>query len=344
MRSEDGHRSQGLPVNKKPGQKNDHEDDILLPPEDILLLDRINDYFKGYFDTEDVKNDPAFTSTDNLARSFVSQFKKDRSGESEVRTYIRDSIAPDNKDAVINQEIRNIKQESDHKQVDNITAEWVRDWHERKRNEPGFISKEQEVRDFVTGSIQKTDEISEINETPDIRRGNKSIIRVIPWITVAAAAVFAAVLLVKVLTPSADPEKIFSKYYEPYYAASVVTRSTDPGTDETLRSALESYRNHNYQMAAVGFSKALLTVPFPDMPKFYLGVTFIELNDYERAIMILESLADRPGDFMKDAQWYLGLLYIKSGNRDKAHKYFESLVRDTGFYSERSEKILRVLK
>ena len=114
--------------------------------------------------------------------------------------------------------------------------------------------------------------------------------------------------------------------------------------DKDLGSALENYRNRNYRMAAVEFSKALLTSPVPDMPEFYLGITLIELNEYERAFMILDALSAKPGDFLKDAQWYLGLLSVRSGKTDKARECFESLAGDSGFYSLRAQKILRLLK
>jgi len=237
-----------------------------------------------------------------------------------------------------------MRKEGSQNHVDDITAEWVKEWHERKRKEPEFAGKEKEVRDFVTGSLKKEDEPETIPQTVIEGRPSRGIIRFLGLATVSAAAVFALVLLVKTLIPSDDPEKLFSKYYEPYYAASVVTRSSAQDGDDAMRSALESYSNRNYQMAAVQFSEALLTAPSADMPRFYLGVTFMELNDFDRAGMLLQSLTDRPGEFIKEAYWYLGLISVKAGNKEKAYECFEYLVRDEGFYSERAKKILRILK
>jgi hypothetical protein len=309
-------------------------------------LGRINDYFKAYFDIEEVISDPAYNKTDECIKTLVSGFKEKGTGESEIRRFIRDSIPDNRRNAGPDTEIRQIRQETDHKQIDGITAEWVREWHERKRREQesGKSEKEKEIRNFVIDSLQEAEGTGDFNEVPQIRKEYKAVARVFRWIAIAAAAVLAAFFLIKILIPSGNPERLFNKYYEPYYAASVITRSSGQEEDESLRYALENYRLRNYRLAAVEFSKALLTASVPDMAEFYLGVTFIELNEYDRAFMILEPLSAQPGEFMKDAQWYLGLLSIRTGKRDKARECFESLAEDSGFYSGPARKILRLLR
>ena len=77
---------------------------------------------------------------------------------------------------------------------------------------------------------------------------------------------------------------------------------------------------------------------------FYLGITQIALGDYNQAITVLAGVANQAGELTKEARWYLGLAYIKAGNRAKASECFELLAQSSGFYRERSEKILRRLK
>ena len=77
---------------------------------------------------------------------------------------------------------------------------------------------------------------------------------------------------------------------------------------------------------------------------FFLGITEIELNNTGKAIKLLGGVANRQSEYAKEATWYLGLVYIKSGNKIKARECFELLARSPGFYSDRSEKILRRLR
>jgi TolA-binding protein len=160
----------------------------------------------------------------------------------------------------------------------------------------------------------------------------------------AAAAIIGAVFLIRSLLPSDDPQKIFNKYYEPFRAVSSVTRSTGSGERESFTKAIGSYKAGDYKTAATGFSEAMLNGTESFSAGFFLGITEIELGNYDKAIDLLGGVVNRKSEFTKEATWYLGLAYIKSGNKIKASECFESLARSPGFYSSRSEKILRLLR
>lgn len=322
------------------------EDPVLLPPGDKQLLGWIRDYFKASSDIEDIKCDPEYDKTFEYVKSFFSGFIEEGTGESEIRRFLSDSTPDDGQTARLNPEISRTGGERAHKRIDCITAEWVRDWHERKRREQegGQSEKDKEITDFVIDSVHKAGGAGEPDEVALIKKDHRRVTAGFRWTAIAAAAALIAFFLIRFFYPADDPERLFSKYYEPYFAVPVITRSSVQLYDKDLGSALENYRNRNYRMAAVEFSKALLTSPVPDMPEFYLGITLIELNEYERAFMILDALSSKPGDFLKDAQWYLGLLSVRTGKTDKARECFESLAGDSGFYSLRAQKILRLLK
>ena len=78
--------------------------------------------------------------------------------------------------------------------------------------------------------------------------------------------------------------------------------------------------------------------------KFFKGIIGIETGNYDRAAELLDEVVNGQGEYAKEAAWYLGLTYLKSGDKVKASGYFEFLARSPGFYMERAEKILRRLK
>jgi len=316
------------------------EDDHLPSSEDEQLLERISNFFRAEKDIEEVMSDPLREEICDRAVSMVSEFAGRGSHNDEIRNFVQDNFLKDDNGKSLNEEIRQIKQEIKDSDVESISAAWVKEWHERKQKETDIKSRE--IRDFVTTSFQNESSSQIINNEPVKSQKNKT--RIIRYTSIAAAAILAFVFLVRYFIPSGKPDSIFSRYYEPYYAASLVTRSSVSGGNENLDTALESYKSGNYQLAAVEFSDALLEEPESDLPGFYLGVTFIELENYDRAVRLLEPIAGRPGEFNKDAKWYLGLVWLKSGDREKAIRSFEYLAGDPGFYKKRSEKILRLLK
>jgi tetratricopeptide (TPR) repeat protein len=123
-----------------------------------------------------------------------------------------------------------------------------------------------------------------------------------------------------------------------------VTRSLNTIGNEAFESALDSYREGNYQVATAGFSEAILNDPASGSSRFFLGITYIAMNDFSQAVNILYGVANQQGEYSKEARWYLGLAYLKTGNKAKASECFELLAQTSEFYRERSEKILRRLK
>lgn len=338
MKQEAEHKSDLNRGSRKTWRHHESKDESLSSG-DKILLGRIRDYLKGYIDTEDVKNDPDYKEIYDQTMTCVMEFSNRESGNDSIRSYIENSLSSD-ETGRINDEVSRIKQESKNKQIDTITSEWVKEWHERKRKEPVRNAKAEEIRNFIARSFEPDESVEGISLQPDMPGKPSKVIRIISYSS-AAAAIIAVVLLFRFIIPYANPDKIFARYYEPYYVASVVTRNAGNLDAGDLKSALESYRNRNYQLAAVQFSESLLAEPVTDLPRFYLGMSFIELKNYERAVRVLESLADRQGEFTSDAKWYLGLVFLKTGNKEKARECFEYLAADPGFYSERSEKILR---
>jgi len=99
-----------------------------------------------------------------------------------------------------------------------------------------------------------------------------------------------------------------------------------------------------YQVATAGFSEAILNDPASGSSRFFLGITYIAMNEFNQAIDMLDGVANQQGDYTKDARWYLGLAYLKTGNKAKASECFELLAQTSGFYRKRSERTLRLLK
>jgi hypothetical protein len=79
-------------------------------------------------------------------------------------------------------------------------------------------------------------------------------------------------------------------------------------------------------------------------PRFFLGMTHLALGNYNQAASLLEGVAGRQGEYSKEARWYLGLIYLKEGDKVKASINFEFLAQSSDYYSERSGKILRRLR
>jgi TolA-binding protein len=314
-------------------------DDRVLSGEDAVLAGKIDEFFRAELDIREVKSDPGYGETDKTVKLMISDNQNNkRNGE--IEKFVRESFSDKKQEVRINDEIREIKDEISYSNLDEISLEWVKEWHEKKQ---GDGAKKEEIREFVTSSLEKGGDVSGQQSEHRKKTGLRRSL-VIKYILLAAAVMVGAIFLVDVLIPSKDPVRLFEKYYQSIPAVSPVTRDANGNTKNTWTSAAGSYNNGDYKAALAGFSElaAMDTSQVP--PRFFLGMTHIALGNYAQAVSLLEGVAGRKGEYSKEARWYLGLIYLKEGNKDKATENFELLAQSSGYYSERSGKILRHLR
>ncbi len=317
--------------------------EMLVSPWDIALFGKISDFMIGLADIEDVKSDTAYSITNDQVKVIISEYQKNSVRNKDNEKFIRDSFVEDAPVEKLEIEVSQIKDEISRSSLNDISSEWVKEWHEKRQRNNNKDAKTEGIRNFVTESF-KQEAISAEPGSDDSKKKGLSKSLITRYTSLAAAAIVGAVFLVRSLLPSDDPQKIFNKYYEPFNAVSSITRGTGSAGSESFTNAIGSYKSGDYQAAAAGFSETMIngTLTFP--ADFFLGISEIELENYNKAIDLLNGVIKQKSEFTKEATWYLGLVYLKSGNKVKASECFELLARSPGFYSDRSEKILRLLR
>jgi TolA-binding protein len=317
--------------------------DILLSREDSALFDAFGEYMKGRLDLEEVRNDPSLPGIENVVREMISDYRANSTKNTDDENFIRDNFTGAEQERKMLDEISNIKLDIDKSNINEITVEWVKEWHEKRKNDAGKESKTGKIRDFIASSLEP--EKSEPEIIPDKKEVNgikRSL--VIRYITLSAAAVIGVFILIRTLLPSSDPEKLYSSYYNPFNLISSVTRGNAENKADGYSAAVERYRAGDYQTAAAGFSNFLLNDTSVIAPRFFMGITQLAMGNYNQAVSLLQGVAGRSGEYHKEALWYLGLAYLKTGEKEKSVKCFDLLTKSSGFYSERSAEILRRLK
>ena len=309
------------------------EDDLISDNDDRVLFKSIGCYMQGKFDLEDVHSDNAFQSTQAEVKEMISDYNKNKSGNRENEKFIREIFSDEFSEDKLSDEIKSIKQEINNNKLNEITADWVREWHEKKQKNGKPDPKSEEIKNFIT------DAISSPRKEPG--RNRNLLIR---YASFTAAAMIGVFFLLRTLLPSSNPEKLFSTYYKPFDALSSLTRSINNTEADKYSAAIESYKSGDFQKSAAEFAVISEKIPSAVSARFFLGLSQLSLGNYGQAENLFTGVINEQGEYTKEARWYLGLTYLKTNNKQKAEECFTNLASSDGYYRERSEKILRRLK
>jgi TolA-binding protein len=319
------------------------DEDLNLNREDSALFRTFGKYMKGRLDLEEARNDPSLPEIDKIVGDMISDYRNNSTKSTDDVNFIRDNFDGTNREKKILDEISTIKSEMQRSYVNDLSAEWVKEWHEKKKKEAFKEPKTDEIRDFITRSLENKESESEIKlkEKEDKVINRYLLIR---YIALPAAAIIGVLILIRTLLPSSDPDNLYNSYYKPFSVISSVTRDAVANQPDKYSFAVEKYRTGDYQTAATGFSELMVLDSSSVPPRFFMGITQMALGNYDQAVSLLNGITDGPGEYRKEASWYLGLAYLKTGQKEKAARCFNLLVQSPGFYSERSGEVLRRLK
>ncbi len=175
----------------------------------------------------------------------------------------------------------------------------------------------------------------------------KRCFRIHPSVRVAVASLAALIILgtgIFVYTHRTIPaEKLFENYYEPFESL-MNMRSGNSQTADILATAMQKYEEENFESALLLFETVLATDDQSITSKFYSGISYLETERYQNAQNSFTGIIDHNDNlFIEHAEWYLGLCYLKTGEKEKAKSLFSSIEASDGYYSSKSRRIIRNL-
>lgn len=139
-------------------------------------------------------------------------------------------------------------------------------------------------------------------------------------------------------------DQLFARYYEPYKSLASV-RSGDQVVDNLLTNALQKYEQGDFISALPLFEQVLNNDSKDATSRFYQGISFMETQKYQNAGNSFHAVIDhRDNLFIEQAQWYLGLCYLRTNENDKASEQFTRIAESKSSYSRNARKILRAMR
>lgn len=169
------------------------------------------------------------------------------------------------------------------------------------------------------------------------------------FLSAAAAGLILVVASVWFFTKPAAPERLFAAYYVPYASDLDVQlrNAADQAAlaDTPLTLGLKDYSEKNFTKAASQLETFLQKNPEHRIAQYYLGHALLSENRREEALPYLEAVWAAGMEYSEEANWYAALLYVKTGQMEKANSALESLqVSEKGRYYKQARELAGKLK
>ncbi len=158
------------------------------------------------------------------------------------------------------------------------------------------------------------------------------------WRWMAAATIlFAALFATLQLLRGPDFNALFSTYYEPFPNTIAPVERT-ANADTGLSQAFAYYDAGDYEKAIYAFQQLTSINQRKDL-QLYLGISQMALNQNEEARKSFEAVIANKGEMASIATWYLGLLYIKIEQPEKAKPLIQSTAETDNPFANNAQKL-----
>ena len=160
-------------------------------------------------------------------------------------------------------------------------------------------------------------------------------------ISLMAAAMITA--LIFILNPAPDLSELTEAYYQP--VSDPVFEKLSGTSRSDIKSAMALFKQGDHKAASTLAHKEM--VEYPDLSEIQLlfALASYEAGDFALAESHLISLFEVDNiEIAESARWYLSLLYIQTGNTEKAKSGLIHLNSGDSPYKNRASKLLKVMR
>jgi len=158
-----------------------------------------------------------------------------------------------------------------------------------------------------------------------------------------AAVLLMLVSLTLLFNTHRDEQDVYGTFFQPFPNIEKPTVRGESG-DDLISKAFQAYDVEEYTTSATLFEEIYQNEP-SDFVILYLGISYMELGDFKRAIPVFESYQDtKTSQYGGYISWYLSLSYLKVNQTVKAKEILKSLSESDHPMQQKSKELLLQLK
>jgi tetratricopeptide (TPR) repeat protein len=214
--------------------------------------------------------------------------------------------------------------------------------NEKLRNEVELRKKtEMILRDHEVIKLR-----NKLTEIERIRAAEKPVKNPVKRISLRYAAAVAGFILVGSMAlylygRSLTADDILDRFYKSY-EVTTPSRSQQAILNSDYSTGIEYFNIHDYRNAALYFSKVLDSDDKYMESTFLNGISNFEVRNYPDAkTSFIKVIGNDDNLFIEDAQWYLALCYMRTGEMEKAAGQLTFIKNSESIHRRDAKSILR---
>lgn len=198
---------------------------------------------------------------------------------------------------------------------------------EKKANDPIWNQKIEATRLLIVGINEQLLEEKLADFHTHIQSPQENEARVVHtnWskrMLVAASFILGIALLSWLLLfRKTTEEQLFAKYYKPDPGLPTLMAVSD---NYEFDNAMVNYKMGDYQKAITAWKKLLIINSGNDTLNYFIGSALMAEKKPKEAATFFKPVVDTNNSaFLEEANWYLGLAYLKMGDKEMAINYLK---------------------
>jgi len=165
-----------------------------------------------------------------------------------------------------------------------------------------------------------------------------------PVVWYAAAAVttllIGSAVFFSIQSGGNSPDRLYAEYKIPYEVGGV-QRSASSTTEDVYLTALALFEQKDYKACIANLDKLIAQGNAKSSVHYYKGLALLETDDAKEAVKnLLITAADSQSELQQEAEWFLGLAYLKAKDVQNAKKQFIHIKELYPYYKTKAGEIL----
>lgn len=214
--------------------------------------------------------------------------------------------------------------------------------------EDDWVEEDKELLKFpkakeVTSFLRSDEAVDVKNIITDVISENKSnsnsFSKAYLWMGIAASLLLLFGISQFFNTGASDYDQLYSQYIDVGSIPSLVTRGENDSA--LLQEAQLFFEDKDYEKALQSFikhqKKSEVVNP---LSYIYAGISYIELNQFDKALEQFDLLKKTDTLQSKKSDWYTAMVYLKQGEKKKLKQILTSITTNVSNYKYQEAKAL----